>query len=277
MNYRSKVKLITAIDVLFLFLLCVSGSSDGIIANLIYYSAFAFPIFIGIYFLYSPNENGGKTVSNIKEELRKDLSVSKKDFLKSAPFVFPAILLIMLLSESTSLVLENFGLSNDVAFEEPFLQSVFIHALLPAILEEFLFRFIPINLLKANTKYAILLSSVMFAFAHASLFQIPYALVAGFVFSILYIAFGNVYICIALHFLNNVISLMSIYGVRNLYLILGVSILSLISAVLIFIYRKDYTNTLKSLFSGKKIKFYPEPIFFILFSLFLAISTLAMV
>ena len=277
MNYRSKVKLITAIDVLFLFLLCVSGSSDGILANLIYYSAFAFPIFIGIYFLYSPNENGGKTVSDIKEELRKDLSVSKKDFLKSAPFVFPAILLIMLLSEFTSLVFENFGLSNDVAFEEPFLQSVFIHALLPAILEEFLFRFIPINLLKENTKYAILLSSVMFAFAHASLFQIPYALVAGFVFSILYIAFGNVYICIALHFLNNVISLMSIYGVRNLYLILGVSILSIISAVFIFIYRKDYTNAFKSLFWSKKIKFYPEPIFFILFSLFLAVSMLALV
>ena len=259
---------------LFLFLLCISGSSGGSTGELIYYSAFLFPILIGLYFIYSPHEreNGEKT--KIKDIIISDVIPKGKDAILALPLLFPTVALILLFSFLTSLLLNAFGFTNDTSFEEPFITAVFLHALIPAVLEEVLFRFIPLKLLENERKTAVLLSSVMFAFAHASLFQIPYAFIAGSLFSLIYFGTGSILIPIAFHFLNNFLSLLSIYGIEENYLIIFISVLSVISLATVFINKSYYISKAKCIFSDEKIKLSYEPIIFVAFSLFLAISAL---
>lgn len=274
MTLHSKFKLITAIDLLFLFLLCVSGSSGGNMGELIYYSAFFFPILIGLYFIYSPHERENVEKIKIKDIIISDIVPKKKDAILALPLLFPTVALILLFSFLTTLLLNACGFTNDTSFEEPFITAVFLHALIPAVLEELLFRFIPLKLLENEKKTAVLLSSLMFSFAHASLFQIPYAFIAGALFSLIYFSTGSILIPIAFHFLNNLLSLLSIYGMPQNYLIVFISVLSIISLVFIFIKRSDYTDKVKYIFTDEKIKVSYEPIIFIAFSLFLAIGTL---
>ena len=188
--------------------------------------------------------------------------------------IFPAISIILVSSIITSMLLGAFGLKNASVFNEPFVLALVTHALLPAILEELLFRFVPIKLLSENKRAAFVISSVMFAFAHANLFQIPYALIAGSIFSWLYIATGSIIPSIILHFLNNTVSLISIYGCKASIILIALGILSAISLVPAIIKRRLYKEKISEMLKSEKISLSYYPLFFIGTSLILAISAL---
>lgn len=77
-------------------------------------------------------------------------------------------------------------------------------AVLPAILEELLFRGVVMGLLRpAGDRVAILVSALLFSLAHGTLTQIPFAFVLGLVFGFLYVRTGSLLVPMALHFLNN--------------------------------------------------------------------------
>ena len=114
----------------------------------------------------------------------------------------------------------------------------------------------------------------MFAFAHANLFQIPYALVGGFIFSSLYLLTGSILPSIILHFLNNTISLASIYGVAPLVIVVSLGVLSAASIVIILMNKKTYKDEIKKMIGDEKAVLSYTPIFFIITSLILAISAL---
>lgn len=269
----SKTKLICALDLLFLFLLLLSGATDGAIGDVIYYLAFLVPILIGFYFICAPEDKNEATENTLKAAL-SDFKISKRGAILSLPIVFPAISVILLLSYLTSLVLGIFGYENDVAFDMPFLSAVISHALVPAVLEELLFRFVPIKLLKEERKSALVLSSLMFAFAHANLFQIPYALAAGIIFAFLYIMTGSILSSILLHFLNNLISLISIYTEKDGIIISAVTVGALISFAVIFALCKSYSGVIKDLIGDGKVKIERIAFVFIGVSAFLAITSL---
>ena len=87
------------------------------------------------------------------------------------------------------------------------LLATFSLAVLPAVCEELLFRGVVIGLLKpAGERVAVLLSAVLFALAHGTLTQIPFAFVLGLVFGYLYLRTGNLLLPMVLHFLNNAMS-----------------------------------------------------------------------
>ena len=114
----------------------------------------------------------------------------------------------------------------------------------------------------------------MFAFAHANLFQIPYALVAGFIFSSLYLLTGSMLPSIILHFLNNAISLASIYGVKAPVIVVTLAVVSAISIIAIFLRRKEYVAEIKEMIGDEKAVLSYTPLFFIITSLIIAISML---
>lgn len=274
----SRIKFLTAIDMLFLLLLALSGSTFGLASEILYYLAFLFPVGLALNHVYNADESSHASHQKSKEdmikELRGDFTLTKKGAALSLPIFFPAITVILCISALTSLVLEGLGYESVTGFGEPFLIALVLHALLPAILEELLFRFAPMKLLSENKRSALILSSVMFAFAHANLFQIPYALLAGIVFSSLYLMTGSVIPSMILHFINNAFSLASIYGVTSLVIFSVLGALSAVSLTVIFIKRRVYREEISKMIGSEKAVLSYTPLFFIGTALVLAISAL---
>lgn len=263
---------------LFLLLLSLAGSTFGAASEILYYLAFLVPVGLVLSRVYNAPQTPYVSPLEAKEamlsDLRRDFTITKKGASLSIPIFFPAISVILAISVVTSLLLGSLGYENAANFSEPFFIALVIHALIPAILEELLFRFAPIKLLSENKRSALILSSVMFAFAHANLFQIPYALVGGFIFSSLYLLTGSILPSIILHFLNNTISLASIYGVAPLVIVVSLGVLSAASIVIILMNKKTYKDEIKKMIGNEKAVLSYTPIFFIITSLILAISAL---
>ncbi len=275
----SKIRLLVAMDMLFLLFLALSGSTAGITSEILYYLAFLAPILVALNNLYIPRESSHASWENTKSamlrDLKRDFSLSKEDALFTLPIFAPAICLIIGISYATSSLMGLFGYENVRVFEEPFFVALITHALVPAVLEELLFRFAPIKLLKDNKKCALLLSSVMFAFAHASLFQIPYALLAGAAFSLLYMITGSILPSMILHFINNTFSLLSLYGYLGVWVYPTLATLFIASVFVILKRKKYYKERIAAVFpKGEKIELSYHPIIFIATTLILAISSL---
>lgn len=275
----SKIRLLVAMDMLFLLFLALSGSTSGAVSEIFFYLAFLAPILVALNHLYTPSESSHASWENAKSvmirDLKEDFSLSKEDALFTLPILVPAICLVMGVSYLTASFMGLFGYENARAFEEPFFASVITHALVPAILEELLFRFAPIKLLKDNGKCAFILSSVMFAFAHVSLFQIPYALLAGMIFALLYMATGSILPSMVLHFLNNLLSLLSIYGYLGAWVYPTIAALFVASVFVILKRRNYFKERAVAIFKkGEKLELSYHPIIFIATTLVLSISSL---
>ena len=240
------------------------------VSNIVYYLAFFIPIFLGIGYIFGNKTN--TTTGNLSKAPLNDFKLKKDDVLFTLPIITPEILIVLVISALTGALMKLIGQENIASFEEPFIVALFTHALIPAVLEELLFRFIPIKLLSGEEKNAIIISSFMFAFAHASLFQIPYAFVAGLIFASVYIYTGNIFTSIAMHFMSNLFSLLTIYGFLGIWLWITFSALLVASLAVIFVRRKTYAEALKLLLSKEKITIYYPPIIFAILSLSLAIS-----
>lgn len=265
-----KIKIITIIDLLFLFILGAAGSLENkVLSDIFYYLAFLIPIGMGLCYIFKKRE----PVHSAAPISPNDFTLKKDEAILALPLIMPEIFAVLLISVATSTLMNLLGQNNTTSFNEPFGYAVLIHALIPAVLEELLFRFIPIKLIgKGEEKTAIILSSLMFAFAHVSLFQIPYAFVAGIIFASVYIATGSILPTVFMHFLNNLVSLMTIYGIGSSWLIPLCLVLLIISVLIIIIRRKVYLNALKTLTDSNNIKIGYPPILFAALSLVLSIS-----
>ena len=271
-SLKYKFKLITVLDLLFLMLLAISGSFEGGTSSLLYYLAFTVPIIIGITNISELRKDATK-----KEEIAyliSDFRIEWKELLLALPLFAPVIYANAGISIGTDYIFSLFGKTNPMTVTEGFFTALVLHALIPAVLEELLFRYVPIKLLGDSPRYAILLSSVAFAFAHASLFQIPYALVAGIAFAALYLMTGSIIPSLLLHFINNAVSLISIFGYGEGWLtLLGLTSLAA-SLIIIVIFRKPYLKRLHNLFS-ERIRDLPlSPLIFIGVSLLIAVTSL---
>lgn len=200
------IKLYTALSLVFILLLSISGSVGGFFSTVIYVAAFAIPAIIGLVI--------SQRLHVVREEER-GISLPNKWYCSLdgesirlfAPLVMPSIALIMILSFLTSLLLNLLGAQNQEVelFSLPYM--LVMDALVPAVMEELLFRYLPLRLiLPYSRRGCILISSLYFALIHCNLFSLPYALLAGVIFISLDIAFDSVLPSLILHFLNNALS-----------------------------------------------------------------------
>ena len=116
---------------------------------------------------------------------------------------------------------------------------------------------------------AFLLSAVMFAFAHRSLFIIPYAFLAGVLFMIIDVASGSIIPSLILHFLNNFLSLaISYFGeifAAKIGLIVSFGLLLCASLAIFIVFRKKIINKIREAFSfGEVLGADPTPLLFII-------------
>lgn len=201
-------KLINLLYVIFILLLALSGSFGGLMGELIYYLAFFIPILIGFY--YSKElQRKREEVKGVAEPPDRLLSFDKVRAVKLAPLVAPSILVIFFTSLTTSVILSFFGITASPVEDVGIIRMLLIHALIPAVLEELLFRYVPLKLIAPySRKWCIIYSSICFSLIHCSFVQMPYAFVAGFIFILIDVMLGSVWPSIILHFLNNTVSVM---------------------------------------------------------------------
>lgn len=143
-----------------------------------------------------------------------------------------------------------------------FLPDLLLNCLLPAALEELFFRGLILSLLlRQMGEGAIWLSAVVFAIAHGSLYQMPYAFVGGVLLALAAVMSGSVLIPFVFHFLNNFLSTVQQYTPRTwdfrgpaLLLIYAAVMIAMMLSVWYLLRKKDAAagNALASLFASPR-------------------------
>lgn len=106
----------------------------------------------------------------------------------------------------------------DVSQQVPFLLGVALIALVPAVLEESVYRgFFYSEYRKHNPWKAVLLSGVLFGLMHGNINQFCYATIMGCVFALVIEATGSILSTMLIHFCVNAFSVVAIYLYPSLY------------------------------------------------------------
>lgn len=124
--------------------------------------------------------------------------------------------------------------------------NLFVIAVLPAILEEALFRGCVLRVLRPyGNGLAIVVSSVLFSLMHGNIRQIPFALIVGLILGWLYVASNSLWLPILVHFVNNALSVIMDYcssfmsdGATSIFytgIIYGLSVIGGIALLILFV------------------------------------------
>ena len=265
-----KINYLSICYTLFLILLLLSGSLEGIFSKVAYAAAFLLPIVLGLWLSKD---------SEVKE--KSFLSISKADLKFTLPLITPTVVVIMVISLVTSAVIAVvMGAKNTVDVGDSFVFAIISHALIPSILEEVLFRYIPMKLLSDESKrVTVIASALFFALSHHSLFSIPYAFVAGVIFMAIDLKAKSIIPSFLVHFINNAISIgLLVYAdnpgfAPSITIILG--ILLVISVVFLARNKQKYIFEAKKIFKNPDKILYTLPLMmFVIFSLFIAVISL---
>ncbi len=230
---KKNVVRVVALDMIFLLFIVLSSVFSGVLSDLLYFGAYLVPI--------------GAFVWLAKGETREKLSlgIGGRDAAMCLPLVAPTIGVMIGLSALASLLLSLAGISGTEPLTGNAFELITLHAFAPAVLEEALFRYVPLTLIAPHSrKSAVFVSAILFAVAHCNIAQIPYAFVAGIIFAVIDLACGSVLPSVALHLINNLASVFWLWDVSargfRLPFVISVVALSVISAAVVVIFRTRY-------------------------------------
>ena len=265
---KKTVVRVVAIDLIFLLLLIVAGAFSGALSEIVYIGAYLVPL---CAFLWLRGDS---------PQMKLGLSIDGADAAMCLPLIAPTIGVMLGLSALTSLALALCGVSGTQPLTGSIFELLILHALLPAILEEALFRYVPIALIAPHSrKSAVLISALLFSVAHCNIAQMPYAFVAGIVFAIVDIACASILPSVALHLLNNVVSVIWIWDasapIYRLPLLIAVATLGIASIALVVIFGSRYAKKV-SFIADKddKTSIVPQVWVFVAVCLLLAVGSL---
>ncbi|GEM_PF-3995595 len=185
---------------LFLFGLVITKTVGSISHIYVYLAVLVLPSAFALLILYLYGEKG--------EEV--NLKVTATTLKRSAFSFLPALAVCLATSLLTIGVLALFGKEKvPTVLEGTLLRKIVYYALLPAVGEELLFRYIPLRYLsKYGKKLTLFLSAAVFAISHADFFTIPYAFVMGVVFMAVDMTENSVFPSLVFHFGINLISVL---------------------------------------------------------------------
>lgn len=259
---KTKIKLIVAIDLLFIMLLSLAGLLSGWAWQVARAAIFIILTVLSLLGIQRIEKKEGE-----KACLDLPLGIGGKNLLLTLPTIAPSVLLIFGVSALTSLILTSMGAAGDTVADAPIWEMLLIHALIPAVLEEALFRLVPMRALSGHSPgLCVILSGVFFAFIHGNLYSIPYALVAGIIFMALDLAFDSIIPSLILHTVNNTMSVIWIKycdTTPRVAIYLGVlGGISLISAIVMILLRRKYRSAFAPIFkkgSGESVSEWAIP------------------
>lgn len=182
MTYTYAVKLVALLDVAFIAFLILSGYVGGWMGQIIYALAFIIPLLAGI-FCSEEFKRRREEVAGVAEAPDGLLRFTPDIAGKLAPLAAPTVAIVFLTSLLTSLFLSLFGVTSAPVENKGIVTMLIVHALTPAVLEEALFRYLPMKLILPYSKrFCVFYSAFCFAMIHCNFSQMPYAFVAGVIF-----------------------------------------------------------------------------------------------
>ena len=264
---KSAITYLVFLDLIFLMLLSLSGFFAEPLSSVIYYVAFLLPIIIFAILI--------KAKKCDFHPIR--VTISKENLLLTVPVIMPTVGAIIFLSFITSRILGLFFEAPPAEVSGNLFADVVEHALVPALLEEALFRYVPIALLAScSRRECVFVSALLFSLVHCNLFQIPYAFFAGILLAAMDIAFGSILPSLVVHFLNNSLSVVYMkYGTSDKFanaFVLVTVILCAVSGAFVLLFRNKYKD--KFVFKDGKIKLSAELAVFIVLTLVISVSQL---
>ena len=268
---NNAVKVYTFLAIAFILLCSVSGMLPAPFNLIFEITAYAVPVFVG-YFASRKFKREREEIAGVAEAESTLIGIEPRRLSWIAPLVMPTLGLIFLISYLTSLLLGALGLVGSTVEDAPIAEMLLMHALVPSLLEEMLFRYLPMKLIAPySRRLTVVISSAYFALIHMNLYQFPYAFIAGAIFILIDIWADSVLPSFILHLLNNTVSVLWIkYSASPLFATWFVVILvslSLLSLVPIIIKRRDYLATLKfATDKGDTLTDRYAPMLFILFT-----------
>ena len=265
---KSKTGYLALLYLLFLLLLFASGSLGGVISDVVYFLAFLLPL--GIALLRERLSGKGACTSL--------LGIGSRAAGLVAPLVIPTVVLIYFISVMTSSVIYSlFGAVNAVDLGENIWLAFLLHALLPALLEELLFRYLPLRIFgRESYPTMIVVSALFFALVHCDLFVIPYAFVAGVIFMAVDVMACSIWPSVMLHVINNAISVIMVFNFENakvisaMWLIMAVGFAA--SLLVVLKKRREYKSEITKIISAEPIRLGAEVLYLAVPTLVLAIE-----
>lgn len=267
---NKKTRILSVGYLAFIALLFLSSALTGIAYEIA--SIFTFVIPVALCLVMTRGDGVEK-----RRFLRMDIEVVRS-FL---PLVFPTIAVTMIISYFTSLLIfVTTGQTNPVDMGDSFILALITHALMPAILEEALFRYLPLRLIAPHSpRAAIIISAFFFSLAHHSLFSIPYALVAGVILMLIDLATDSIIPSVVIHFVNNAVSVCLMFVSYHpvlVMLVYGVIILFTVASIAAIRGMRDEYETMLIVATdkGEKLQIVPEMILYAVLTLTVAVSNL---
>ncbi len=279
MCLKFAVKLLIFLYIAFVLISSVGASFGGALGGALNLLAYALPVFVG--FAASRRlRREREERAGVAESEPSLFSLDGGGAIDTLVLAMPVIALAFLISYLTSLVLTLGGAEATAVPDAPLYEMLIAHALVPSVLEEMLFRYLPMKLIAPYSKrWCVVISSVTFALLHLNFFQIPYALFAGAVFIMLDLAALSVWPSFILHLLNNTISVLWIKFAEAptyaLWHIIALVILALLSVPFIIRRRARCKDALgRVLDAGEPLTDYYPILVFGLFTVLLSFYNL---
>ena len=221
-----------------------------------YFLSFLPPLALG-YRRYKKEKEEREAAAGIREDTPNFLGLSGKNTALLLPVAALTVALVFLVSYLTSLLLSALDVVGAPEYTGSFPYLLLRGAILPAMLEELLFRLLPMLLLAPySKKWAIILPSLLFMLVHPSLYQMPYALLAGLIFIVTDLVFESVLPSIFIHLINNTVSTVWIYYIntetRVAIFASVIGAFAVVSAVIIIVFKREYGRLLRRCFSSRK-------------------------
>ncbi len=251
---KKGIRLVASVDLIFLVLMSLSAYFNGLLGDLVYLSAFALPFVFGWF--------GAKSLRKEREEERglaetdyPRIGLSAEGVRDFLPLALPTVAVVFGVALLTSVILNSLGATAPPVTEDAVWKMLLVHALVPAILEEMLFRYLPLKILYPySPRAALIISSLFFALIHLDLYKLPYAFIAGMLLCLADVMTGSILPSVIIHFLNNASSVLLMkYGENPIFGTVFYSVLAaavLASLVFVALRFKRYREGVRSAFRG---------------------------
>ena len=177
-----------------------------IICSLIYFASFLFPALI----FYRISRGKPSAVIEFSGELPLE-----RPFFKTVAIVFISVGTIVAMAYLNSWLLPSGSfVGNGMDMSKPYkvILLVFSSAIIPAFSEELLFRGVILSNLRPYGKgMAVIVSALLFGLMHMNAAQLLYATAAGVVLGLVYIKTNSLWLCVLIHFCNNLFNILENY------------------------------------------------------------------
>lgn len=275
------IKLVTFIDIFFVILLVLSSSFSGVFSEIIYFLAFLIPFAMGFYYSKKLKQKR-EEIKGVAEPCETVLHFDLKRVKSLLPLIPSSVAIVFLASLVSSLLLSMLGITAPPVEDEGIVLMLIYHALIPAVLEEALFRYIPMKvILPYSRRGCIIYSAFAFALIHCNFYQMPYAFIAGAIFMLIDVALDSVWPSVILHFINNSASIIWIkYCSEELPSVIFVSallVLATLSLTYVLLNREKYRQIFTGAFAkGESGSIGYPPFILLIITCYIAAASLFM-